>query len=78
MQDLGKVTIKTKLGGGMNVLCYALAGFIAAKAINELDKVVNRAKRDEELKEAFKAVKDINDLVDRMESMHDEKDLEES
>ena len=78
MQDLGKVTIKTKFGGGLNLLCCAIAGFITVKTINELNKVVNRNKLDKQMKEALDAVKTIDEIYDKLNNDVKEKEEEES
>ena len=42
MKDLGKVTFKFKLGGGLNAICFAGAGAIAVHSLIKLgDWMIN-------------------------------------
>lgn len=67
MQEVGRVVVKSKLGGGLNALCWAGAGFIAVKAWIKFDAWKNKNRDRADIKEGIEAIHELDDLMDKLE-----------
>lgn len=76
MQEIGRITTRIKLGGGLNLLCLAGAGAILVNTIIKMDHWVEEQKRAKILEDCVEAVKTINDLVEKCDKMQVKKSEE--
>lgn len=66
MQDLGRITTKIKLGGGLDILCVAIAGYVAANTVIKIDNWRNKAKDRKEMEMMLEAIKGLDGIADKI------------
>lgn len=76
MHELGRITTKIKLGGGLNLLCLAGAGAIAINTIIKIDHWVEEQKKAKTLEECIEAVKTIEECLKKLDEMEIKKSEE--
>ena len=65
MQEIGRVTTRIKLGGGLNLLCLAGAGYVFVKTITKIVEFNNAAKHGEVLDTLLDNSKKLNEVLDQ-------------
>ena len=76
MQEIGRVTTKIKLGGGLNLLAIAGAGAILVNTIIKIDNWVEKQQRAKTLEDCINAIKTINECCDKLDKYKPEKSEE--
>lgn len=76
MQEIGRITTRIKLGGGLNLLCLAGAGAIAINTIIKIDHWVEEQKKVKTLEECIEAARTINECLNKLDVMESKKSEE--
>lgn len=66
MQDLGRITTKIKLGGGLDILCVAIAGYVAANTVIKIDDWRNKVNDRKMMKVIEERIKKADDALDKL------------
>ena len=66
MQDLGRITTKIKLGGGLDILCVAIAGYVAANTVIKIDDWRNKVNDRKMMKVIEERIKKADDVLDKL------------
>ena len=74
MSELIKVTGKIKVGGGLNLLCYAAAGYLITKTAIVVDQWSNNEKVRKEMNEAVDAVKTVDKIMSKLDKVNVKKE----
>lgn len=77
MQEIGRITTRIKLGGGLNLLCLAGAGYVVVKTLTKMAEFNNTVKQGEMLEALHENCRDLSDLIKQRKSDEDAEAKEE-
>lgn len=78
MHELGRITTKIKLGGGLNLLCLAGAGYIFVKTMTKIVECNNAVKTGEVLDTLLDNCKELNEVIKQKKSDENAEENEEA
>lgn len=63
MHELGRITTRIKLGGGLNLLCIASAGYVFVKTMTKIVEFNNAVKQGEALDTLIDNCIELNEMI---------------
>lgn len=78
MQEIGRITTRIKLGGGLNLLCLAGAGYLVVKTMTKIVECNNEIKNGEVMSTLLDNSKELNELIKQKKSEENAEEKEEA